>query len=161
MSQGPIPWDKDTAEEAKVVCIALSHACVWLEREWRQKGPQCWPRLQRQPKPCHFGPTAVGVKKSIGGYPPEVGAGKSDTAIRTCTSQPSIEHMAPASVWVIGHSSMRWARYRSRTQNAGLQFLWMARGGLHLDSLCQLIEEVLRWPTATAGVAHHPSRGRQ
>ncbi|KAJ1182143.1 hypothetical protein NDU88_007338 [Pleurodeles waltl] len=65
------------------------------------------------------------------------------------TSQTSIEHTAPASVWVIGHSFVRRAwlffnMYRSRAQDAGLQFIWIARGGLRLDGLRQLVEEVLR-----------------
>ncbi|KAJ1079729.1 hypothetical protein NDU88_000039 [Pleurodeles waltl] len=64
-------------------------------------------------------------------------------------SQFTIEHMAPASVWVIGHSFVRRAQpffnlYRSRAQDAGLRFLCIARGGLRLDGLRQLIEEVLR-----------------
>ncbi|KAJ1106370.1 hypothetical protein NDU88_003771 [Pleurodeles waltl] len=64
-------------------------------------------------------------------------------------SQFTIGHMAPASVWVIGHSFVRRARpffnlYRSRAQDAGLRFLCIARGGLRLDGLRQLIEEVLR-----------------
>ncbi|KAJ1097034.1 hypothetical protein NDU88_002163 [Pleurodeles waltl] len=65
------------------------------------------------------------------------------------TSQFTIGYMAPASVWVIGHSFVRRARpffnlYRSRAQDAGLRFLWIARGGLRLDGLRQLVKEVLR-----------------
>ncbi|KAJ1160328.1 hypothetical protein NDU88_000830 [Pleurodeles waltl] len=58
--------------------------------------------------------------------------------------------MAPASIWVIGQSSVHRARpffnlYRSQAQDAGLQFLWIARGVLRLDGLRQLVKEVLRW----------------
>ncbi|KAJ1197584.1 hypothetical protein NDU88_001441 [Pleurodeles waltl] len=65
------------------------------------------------------------------------------------TSQFTIGHMAPTSVWVIGHSFVRRAQpffnlYRSRAQDAGLRFLCIARGGLRLDGLRQLTEEVLR-----------------
>ncbi|KAJ1163867.1 hypothetical protein NDU88_004319 [Pleurodeles waltl] len=67
----------------------------------------------------------------------------------TWISQFTIGHMAPASVWVIGHSFVRRARpffnlYRSWAQDAGLRFLCIVRGGLRLDGLRQLIEEVLR-----------------
>ncbi|KAJ1141442.1 hypothetical protein NDU88_007774 [Pleurodeles waltl] len=65
------------------------------------------------------------------------------------TSQFTIGHMAPSSVWVIGHSFVRRALpffnlYRSWAQGTGLRILWIARGGLCLDGLRQLIEEVLR-----------------
>ncbi|KAJ1109815.1 hypothetical protein NDU88_007173 [Pleurodeles waltl] len=48
-------------------------------------------------------------------------------------SQFTIGHMAPASVWVIGHSFVHRAQpffnlYRSRAQDTGLRFLWIARG---------------------------------
>ncbi|KAJ1098990.1 hypothetical protein NDU88_004095 [Pleurodeles waltl] len=72
-----------------------------------------------------------------------------DQGGRSRASQFTIGHMAPASVWVIGHSFVRLVRpffnlYRSQAHDAGLRFLWIARGGLRLDGLRQLVEEVLR-----------------
>ncbi|KAJ1124103.1 hypothetical protein NDU88_002565 [Pleurodeles waltl] len=78
------------------------------------------------------------------------------------TSQFTIGHMAPASVWrVTGHSfALRaWPffnQYHSLAQDTGLQFLWIARRGLRLDGLPQLVEEVLRqWlPTPALIILH-------